>query len=103
MIFKKDGKRELYNLDTDLSETKDVLAEQAEIATKLTALMKKYITDGRSTPGAVQKNEFDLSIDEATKRGKGKNGKKAKAVNSSSKSEPERAREMALAADASFD
>ncbi len=100
MIFKKDGKRELYNLDTDLSETKDMLAEQAEIATKLTALLQRYISEGRSTPGAAQKNEFDLSIEEAKKTKKTKKGKTASAEG---KSDSERAREMALAANPSFD
>lgn len=100
MIFKKDGKRELYNLDADLSETKDVLAEQAEVATKLTALIQRYISEGRSTPGAVQKNEFDLSIGEAKK---GKKTKKGKAASTGDKSDAERAREMALAANPFFD
>jgi arylsulfatase A-like enzyme len=62
LIFRKGGQRELYNLATDLSETKDVLAENAEAVTNLTALMQRYITEGRSTPGTAQKNEFDLSI-----------------------------------------
>lgn len=62
LIFTKDGRRELYNLQTDLSETNDVLAANAELATKLTALMQRYIANGRSTPGIAQKNEFDLSI-----------------------------------------
>jgi arylsulfatase A len=97
MIFKKDGKRELYNLDADLSETKDVLAEQSDVATKLTVLMQRYIDQGRSTPGVAQKNDFDLSVGGESKR---KKGKKATAA---LKSPAERAREMALAADASFD
>ena len=53
MIFKKDGSRELYNLDTDLSETKDVLATNSEVAAKLTTLMRRHINEGRSTPGKV--------------------------------------------------
>lgn len=75
LIFAKDGSRELYNLQMDLSETKDVLAANAEVATKLTALMQHYIANGRSTPGVAQENDFDLSItDEATgKRKKKKN------------------------------
>lgn len=67
LIFAKDGSRELYNLQMDLSETKDVLAANAEVATKLTALMQHYIANGRSTPGVAQENDFDLSItDQAT-------------------------------------
>ncbi len=60
LIFFKNGKRELYNLPTDLSETKDGLAANAEVAGKLTVLMQRYIAEGRSTPGVAQKNDFDL-------------------------------------------
>ena len=99
MIFRNGGKRELYNLQTDLSETQDVLAANAEVAAKLTKLMQGYITNGRSTAGPAQKNDFDLSINGAEiKKDRGK-GKK----NKTSKTEAERTREMALAADASFD
>ena len=62
LIFKKDGSRELYNLESDLSETKDVLAANPEVVAKLTALMQRYISEGRSTPGAAQKNDFELSL-----------------------------------------
>jgi len=99
MIFHKDGKRELFNLQADLSETKDVLAANAELAQRMTTLMQGYIANGRSTAGPAQKNDFDLSIDTENKA-KRKTGKKAAAV---LKSAAERAHEMALAADASFD
>ena len=100
MIFHKGGQRELYNLQTELSETRDVLAANAEIATKLTALVQRYIAEGRSTPGVAQKNDFDLSI---TGENKGKRKKKDKTAEATLKSPAERAREIALAADASFD
>jgi arylsulfatase A-like enzyme len=101
MIFHKGGQRELYNLQNDLSETKDILAANAEVAAKLTALMQGYITNGRSTAGAAQKNEFDISITGGDGGGKGK--KKGRKAAVGGKPEAERAREMALAADASFD
>ena len=100
MIFFKSGQRELYNLKTDLSETQDVLAANAEVAQKMTALMQGYIASGRSTAGVAQKNDFDLSI---TGEGKGKRKGKGKSADAGGKSEAESAREMALAADASFD
>lgn len=75
MIFFKNGKRELYNMQADLSETKDVLAENADIAAKLTALMQRYIDRGRSTPGKEQKNEFELTL-EAKPKTNAKKGKK---------------------------
>ncbi len=70
LIFHNDGSRELYNLDDDLSETKNLLASNGETAQKLTDLMKSYIANGRSTPGESQANDYPLSID-----GKPKNKK----------------------------
>jgi arylsulfatase A len=68
MVFLKNGQRELYNLQSDLSETKDVLAANAEIAGKMTELMQTYIANGRSTAGPGQKNDFELSIIDAIDR-----------------------------------
>ena len=98
VIFHTTGKRELFNLADDLSETKDVLAANGEIATKLTALMQTYLDRGRSTPGEAQKNDFDLSLGGGKGKAKGKRG-----ASNTGKPESERQREMALAADASFD
>ena len=100
MIFLKSGKRELYNLQTDLSETKDVLAANDEVASKLTTLMQGYIATGRSTLGVAQKNDFDLSIfgDRNVKR-----KKKDQKAAAAGKLEAGRARKMAAVADASFD
>ena len=100
MIFLKSGERELYNLQTDLSETKDVLAANSEVAARMAALMQSYIANGRSTVGPAQKNDFDLSI---TGKSKGKQKRKKQEAEAAVKSSAERAREMALAADASFD
>jgi arylsulfatase A-like enzyme len=98
-IFHRSGKRELFNIADDLSETKDVLAANADVATKLAALMQTYIGRGRSTPGDAQKNDFDLSLGGGEGKAKRKRGADANAL----KPESERRREMALAADASFD
>lgn len=78
MIFLNNGQRELYNLDTDLSETKDVLAENTEVATKLTALMQGIIERGRSTPGETQKNDFALALPDGSGKAKKKNKEKGK-------------------------
>ncbi len=56
LIFFKDGKRELYNLKDDLSETRNILAENQAVVERLTKLMQQYIDNGRSTPGAPQKS-----------------------------------------------
>ena len=62
LIFPNDGQRELYNLQTDLSETKNVAEANPEVVERLTALMKKYIAEGRSTPGAKQSNDAAIQI-----------------------------------------
>ena len=51
---------QLYNLDTDIGETKNVAAEQAERVAQMKALLEKLITAGRSTPGAPQKNDVKV-------------------------------------------
>ena len=62
LVFLKSGKRELYNLQTDLSETNDVLSANPDVATKLAALMQSYIERGRSTPGEPQKNDAPMKL-----------------------------------------
>jgi arylsulfatase A len=54
---------QLYNLKSDPSETDNVQEKYPEIVHKLTALLKKYIEDGRSTPGLPQKNDGEISIE----------------------------------------
>ena len=94
LIFFKDGTRELYNLQNDLSETKDIAEANSDVVKRLTTLMHRYISEGRSTVGASQKNEANMSVDKAGTGGKEKKGKKGK------KTAKE---EVALAKDPSFD
>lgn len=101
LIFHKDGRRELFNLQIDLSEKTNVSAANEEIVRSMTALMQRYITDGRSTVGVAQKNDFTLSL--GARETKDKSKKKDPKAAAAMKSTAERAREMALAADASFD
>ncbi|MFM7182139.1 MAG: sulfatase family protein [Verrucomicrobiales bacterium] len=83
LIFQKNGQRELYHLRTDIGETKDVAATNPEQVARLTALMKKYIDEGRSTAGTPQKNDVSMSVDGGAREGKqgkeSKEGKKKKA------------------------
>ena len=97
LVFLKNGTRELYNLEADLSETRDVLAANPAVVAKLTALMQRYIDEGRSTPGVAQKNDFDLSTTGSKAKAKGNRKNKGQ------KTEAECAREMALAAKPYFD
>lgn len=71
LIFLKDGRRELYNLDDDLSEQYQP-ADNQDVAAQLTALLERYIADGRSTPGTPQTNEFTPSLEKKATRAKPK-------------------------------
>lgn len=53
---------QLYDLSTDIGETRNVQAEHPEIVAKMTKLLEKYIADGRSTPGAPQPNTGEIQI-----------------------------------------
>lgn len=48
---------QLYNMKTDPEESKNVYVEHPEVVKELKDLMVKYVKDGRSTPGAPQKND----------------------------------------------
>ena len=48
---------QLYNMKDDPSEQKNLQAQYPEIVESLTKLMRQYVAEGRSTPGAPQKND----------------------------------------------
>jgi len=48
---------QLYNLDTDPGEQKNLQAVNPDKVNELKSLLIKYIKDGRSTPGVPQKND----------------------------------------------
>jgi arylsulfatase A-like enzyme len=47
---------QLYDLDADIGERQNVQAAHPEVVTELTALLTRYVRDGRSTPGIPQAN-----------------------------------------------
>ncbi len=47
---------QLYDLETDIGETQNVIAKYPEIAVTLREILTGYIRNGRSTPGTKQKN-----------------------------------------------
>jgi len=47
---------QLYNLETDIGETNNLMELYPEVVNELTALLKQYIENGRSTPGPKQEN-----------------------------------------------
>jgi len=49
-------KFQLYNLDIDASENKNLVLEYPDVVQELKELMVSYIENGRSTPGLPQQN-----------------------------------------------
>ncbi|MEI8079341.1 MAG: arylsulfatase [bacterium] len=56
----KEESGQLYNMAADIGETANLYAQQPEIVAELTALLKKCVDDGRSTPGPKQKNDVNV-------------------------------------------
>jgi len=53
---------QLYDMAKDVGERSNEYAAHPEIVANLTKLMEKYIADGRSTPGAPQKNDAKIEL-----------------------------------------
>jgi len=53
---------QLYDMAKEVGERDNEYKAHPEIVAQLTALLKKYIADGRSTPGAPQKNDAAIQI-----------------------------------------
>jgi len=53
---------QLYHLDEDIGETKNLGAGKAALVAEMKALMEKLIADGRSTPGTAQRNDVEVTI-----------------------------------------
>ncbi|MDR0332845.1 MAG: arylsulfatase [Dysgonamonadaceae bacterium] len=51
---------QLYDVIADVGETVNLQDQYPEVVKELKALLTKYINDGRSTPGAIQKNEGEF-------------------------------------------
>jgi len=58
---------ELFNLRDDLSERRNRYAEHPGLVRELKALLEKYKADGRSTPGAKQKNDVPIGSKQSKK------------------------------------
>lgn len=52
---------QLYDLDADIGEQRNVFAEHLDVVERLTALLTQYVREGRSTPGAPQQNWGGMS------------------------------------------
>lgn len=52
---------ELYNLRDDIAQRDNRYADKPELVTELKSLLERYIRDGRSTPGAPQRNDVEIA------------------------------------------
>jgi arylsulfatase A-like enzyme len=53
---------QLYDMEADPAEEKNLEAEHPEVVQRLTALLERYVANGRSTPGEPQKNAVAVDI-----------------------------------------
>jgi arylsulfatase A-like enzyme len=53
---------QLYDMQADPGERRNLHAERPEKVKELVALLKKQVGDGRTTPGARQKNDVPVDI-----------------------------------------
>jgi arylsulfatase A len=64
LIVHGDNNRELFDLDADIRETRNVINENSIVASTLDQLLQSYLDDGRSTPGQAQPVEHKIILDE---------------------------------------
>ncbi|MDB5191161.1 MAG: arylsulfatase family protein [Segetibacter sp.] len=53
---------QLFDLSVDIKEQDNVQAQHPDVVKKLTALLQKYASEGRSTSGVPQKNDREVDI-----------------------------------------
>ena len=53
---------QLFDLERDPGETRNLFAERPEIVARLEALLARYVADGRSTPGPSQRNDVPVDV-----------------------------------------
>ncbi len=62
LVCLKNGQKELYRIDTDMSESSDVISQNPAVAKQLELALQRLIERGRSTPGLDQPNDYALSL-----------------------------------------
>ncbi|WP_406697412.1 arylsulfatase [Singulisphaera sp. Ch08] len=53
---------QLFNLERDLGELRNLQAEHPEVVERLTKLLERYVVEGRSTPGPARENAGSVRI-----------------------------------------
>ena len=56
---------QLYDISSDIGETKNVQAEHRDVVERLTKLLDQAIANGRSTPGPKQANDAQIVVNKA--------------------------------------
>jgi arylsulfatase A len=82
------ARRELYDLDADPGERTNIIAQHADIASRLTERITAIVQKGRTTPGADQANDTGWWDDLAWIPGKGSSPKTGKKGNKRSAADP---------------
>ena len=59
---------QLYNLAEDAGETSNLAAQHPQRVAQMRLMMERFVTDGRSTPGAPQKNDVEVQRHPLTAR-----------------------------------
>jgi arylsulfatase A-like enzyme len=59
---------QLYDLSTDPAETTNLHDQHPEVVQHLTQLLNDIITNGRSTPGAAQKNDVPVIVNKPNRK-----------------------------------
>lgn len=59
---------QLFNLERDLGERRNLQADHPEVVDRLTKLLERYVAEGRSTPGPAQENAGSVRIHGTEKR-----------------------------------
>lgn len=54
--------RQLYNMTSDPGEKTNLASQNAQRVGQMTQLLESYVNDGRSTPGAKQKNDVEVKV-----------------------------------------
>jgi arylsulfatase A len=49
-------------MDADEAEQNNISADHPEVVNELTALLQKFVQNGRSTPGAPQPNDVEINL-----------------------------------------
>jgi arylsulfatase A-like enzyme len=53
---------QLYDLAADIGEQHNVVDQHPDVVKRLLALLEKYVTEGRSTPGQPQQNDVTVNL-----------------------------------------